>query len=52
MRLDNVIVRLRDTRVYVDFHTGKVIRDYSEREDEFEKVRKVSVVRTSKPSLG
>jgi len=43
MRLDKVLVRIRDTRIYVDFNTGKVIRDYTEKEDEFDKVKKVSV---------
>jgi len=41
MRLDNVLVRIRDTRVYVDFNTGKVIRDYSEKESSFDKVKQV-----------
>jgi type 2A phosphatase activator TIP41 len=41
MRLDKVLVRVRDTRIYVDFNTGKVIRDYTEKEDEFDKVKKV-----------
>ncbi|KAK2762759.1 hypothetical protein FQN54_000933 [Arachnomyces sp. PD_36] len=37
MRLDNVLVRLRDTRVYVDFDTGEVIREYLSKEAEYEK---------------
>lgn len=41
MRLDNVIFRMRDTRIYIDFGTGEVIREYVAREDEFENVRKV-----------
>jgi len=41
MRLDNVLIRIRDTRIYVDFNQGKVIRDYTEREDGFDKVKKV-----------
>jgi type 2A phosphatase activator TIP41 len=41
MRLDNVVIRIRDTRIYVDFNLGKVIRDYTEKEDDFEKVKKV-----------
>lgn len=41
MRLDNVLVRIRDTRVYVEFASGKVIRDYSEREENFDSVKKV-----------
>lgn len=41
MRLDNVLVRIRDTRVYVDFNMSLVIRDYTEKEDAFENVKKV-----------
>lgn len=41
MRLDNVLIRIRDTRIYVDFNLGKIIRDYTEREDDFDKVKKV-----------
>ena len=42
MRLDNVIIRLRDTRVYVDFDTGEVIREYLAKEEQYETVRQVS----------
>lgn len=42
MRLDKVLVRIRDTRIYIDFNTGKVIRDYTEKEDTFDVVNKVS----------
>lgn len=42
MRLDNVLVRVRDTRVYVDFGTGEVIREYTVKEDGFANVKKVS----------
>ena len=41
MRLDDVVVRIRDTRIYVEFATGKVIRDYAEKEDAFDKVKMV-----------
>lgn len=41
MRLDNVVFRLRDTRVYVDFNTSEVIREYQGREMGYEDVRKV-----------
>lgn len=41
MRLDNVLIRLRDTRVYVDFETKEVIREYQAKEAEYEKVRQV-----------
>lgn len=42
MRLDNVIVRIRDTRVYVDFKAGKVTREYSATEEKFNAVMQVS----------
>lgn len=42
MRLDNVVVRVRDTRVYVDFETDEVIREYSVLEETFENVKRVS----------
>jgi type 2A phosphatase activator TIP41 len=41
MRLDNVMLRLRDTRIYVDFDTGEVIREYVAKEEDYEKVREV-----------
>lgn len=41
MRVDNVIIRIRDTRIYVDFDTGKVIRDYVEKEEKFAKLKQV-----------
>lgn len=39
MRLDNVMLRLRDTRIYIDFDKGEVIREYIAREEDYEKVR-------------
>lgn len=42
MRLDNVIARVRDTRVYVDFGAEEVIREYTSKEDSFANVKKVS----------
>ena len=41
MRLDNVLVRMRDTRVYVEFATGEVIREYVEKEENYEVLRQV-----------
>ena len=41
MRLDNVLVRIRDTRVYVEFATGEVIREYVAKEEKYEVVRQV-----------
>ncbi|KAK6210401.1 hypothetical protein QIS74_11985 [Colletotrichum tabaci] len=40
MRLDNVIVRIRDTRVYADFETDEVIREYTAKEDSFDSVKR------------
>ena len=42
MRLDNVIFRIRDTRVYVEFSTGEVIREYTAKEESYEAIRIVS----------
>lgn len=42
MRLDNVLVRLRDTRVYVDFETDEVIREYTAKESKLDDVKNVS----------
>ncbi|KAL8704618.1 MAG: hypothetical protein Q9201_002204 [Fulgogasparrea decipioides] len=39
MRLDGVMVRMRDTRIYIEFGTGEVIREYTAREDRYEAVR-------------
>jgi type 2A phosphatase activator TIP41 len=46
MRLDNVLVRIRDTRIYVDFNQRKVIRDYTEKEGGFDKAKMVCSVNT------
>ncbi|KAK4198152.1 putative type 2A phosphatase activator TIP41 [Triangularia verruculosa] len=40
LRLDNVLVRVRDTRVYVDFEEERVVREYTAREGEFNEVKK------------
>lgn len=48
LRLDGVVVRLRDTRVYVEFATGEVIREYVSREEKYDDVKKVRAV--SEPS--
>ncbi|KAL2259047.1 hypothetical protein VTK26DRAFT_7411 [Humicola hyalothermophila] len=40
MRLDNVLVRVRDTRVYVDFDREVVVREYTAREDAFDNVKR------------
>lgn len=38
MRLDGVVIRVRDTRVYVDFDKDEVIREYTAKEDNYENV--------------
>ncbi|OJJ50452.1 hypothetical protein ASPZODRAFT_126318 [Penicilliopsis zonata CBS 506.65] len=43
MRLDNVLFRIRDTRVYIDFQTREVIREYQSQECDYEKVRQTLV---------
>ncbi|KAI8720813.1 hypothetical protein NCS52_00527300 [Fusarium sp. LHS14.1] len=40
MRLDNVILRIRDTRIYVDFETDTVLREYSSQEESFANVKR------------
>jgi type 2A phosphatase activator TIP41 len=41
MRLDDVVFRIRDTRVFIEFATGEVIREYGAKEEMFETVRRV-----------
>ncbi|KAG6004243.1 hypothetical protein E4U21_001302 [Claviceps maximensis] len=40
MRLDNVLFRIRDTRVFVDFQTQHVIREYTAKEGNFQDIKK------------
>lgn len=39
MRLDNVMLRVKDTRVYIDFDTRQVIREYVEKEKAYDAVK-------------
>lgn len=39
MRLDDVLLRVRDTRVYVDFGTKEVVREYLEKEEKYDVVK-------------
>jgi type 2A phosphatase activator TIP41 len=41
LRLDDVIFRIRDTRVYVEFETGEVLRDYAVMEDRYAALKMV-----------
>ncbi|KAI5781151.1 TIP41-like family-domain-containing protein [Geopyxis carbonaria] len=40
LRLDDVVIRLRDTRIYIEFATGEVIREYISRESAYSDVKK------------
>jgi type 2A phosphatase activator TIP41 len=51
LRLDGVIVRIRDTRVFIEFSTGEVIREYIEREEKYETVRAKLGARDDIPSV-
>ncbi|KAI1128549.1 TIP41-like family-domain-containing protein [Nemania abortiva] len=42
MRLDNVLCRIRDTRIYVDFKSEVVTREYTAKEASFNDVKQVS----------
>lgn len=41
MRLDGVLLRIRDTRIYVDFGTREVLREYVAKEEKYEVIREV-----------
>lgn len=41
LRLDDVIFRIRDTRVYVEFESGQVIRDFTSMEGLYTIVKEV-----------
>lgn len=48
MRLDDVLVRVRDTRVYIDFLTHKVTREYTASEEKYDVLKQVSGLRCIK----
>jgi type 2A phosphatase activator TIP41 len=41
LRLDGVVVRIRDTRVFIEFATGEVVREFVSREAKYDDVKKV-----------
>jgi type 2A phosphatase activator TIP41 len=43
LRLDDVIFRVRDTRIYVEFETGQVMRDYCAMEGHYATLKEVLV---------
>ena len=52
MRLDGVLFRIRDTRVFIEFRTGEVIREYVEKEEAYDAVRqKLAITKEDVPSL-
>jgi type 2A phosphatase activator TIP41 len=51
MRLDNVLLRVRDTRVYVDMEEKEAVREYVEKEDEYEKLREALAGREDAASV-
>ncbi|KAH9824481.1 TIP41-like protein [Teratosphaeria destructans] len=52
LRLDGVVVRIRDTRVYIEHATHKVIRHYTAKEEKYEVVQeKLKSMRGSVPEL-
>ncbi|KAB2576762.1 TIP41-like protein [Lasiodiplodia theobromae] len=52
LRLDDVIFRIRDTRVFVEFATGEVIREYTAREEKYDVVKKkMAITREDVPAL-
>ncbi|WEW57929.1 Tap42 interacting protein [Emydomyces testavorans] len=48
MRLDNVLFRLRDTRIFVDFDTREVVREYLSKEEKYDTVRQAVDTRCDK----
>lgn len=51
MRLDGVIFRIRDTRLFIEFATGEVIREYTAREEKYEIVQqRLAVSRDDVPA--
>jgi len=52
LRLDDVVLRIRDTRVFVEFKTGQVIREYTAREEKYETLKqKLQSRREDPPSM-
>ncbi|KAF2836129.1 TOR signaling pathway protein-like protein TipA [Patellaria atrata CBS 101060] len=52
MRLDDVIFRIRDTRVFIEFETGEVIREYTSREEKYDVVKqKLAMTREDIPAI-
>ena len=47
LRLDDVIFRVRDTRLYVEFGTGQVLRDYCIMESPYSELKQVRSISAS-----
>ncbi|KAK5003324.1 Tap42 interacting protein, partial [Cryomyces antarcticus] len=52
LRLDDVIFRIRDTRVFVEFGTGEIVREYTAKEEMYKTVKQMlAVTREDVPSM-
>ncbi|EAS35597.3 TOR signaling pathway protein TipA [Coccidioides immitis RS] len=52
MRLDNVLFRLRDTRIFIDLDTREVIREYTSKEESYDAVRQtLAATREDVPAM-
>jgi type 2A phosphatase activator TIP41 len=52
LRLDGVVLRIRDTRVFVEFRTGEVIREYTAREEKYDTIKqKLAHLKDEVPAL-
>lgn len=49
MRLDNVVIRVRDTRLYIDFDSQEVIREYTAKEEGFSRVKQALLMQGMVP---
>jgi type 2A phosphatase activator TIP41 len=52
LRLDGVVCRIRDTRVFVEFKTGEVIREYTAREEKYDTIKsKLAYLKDEVPAM-
>ncbi|TKA70716.1 hypothetical protein B0A49_04360 [Cryomyces minteri] len=52
LRLDDVIFRIRDTRIFVEFGTGEIVREYTAKEEMYKTVKQMlAVTREDVPSM-
>jgi type 2A phosphatase activator TIP41 len=51
LRLDGVVFRIRDTRVFIEFETMQVLREYTAREESYEAIQRKLGVRHDVASI-